>query len=98
MGKYDKATEKIAEEQAFKKAQRELRKKYEIENENVIIKEKSGLIKFLINTGGRIIRIAASIVVYILAALGLLSLIYPAARAVLIQTLQEIYIELITLI
>ena len=98
MGKYDKATEKIIEEQEFKKAQRLLRKKYKIEDDNVIVKEKSGLIKFLITTGGRIIRVAASIVVYILAALGLLSLIYPAARAALIQTLQGIYVELITLI
>ena len=98
MGKYAKATRKIKEEQAFEKEQLALKKKYDMENENVIIKEKSSVLKFLITTGGRIIRIAASIVLYVLAALGLLSLIYPSTRAALTDTLQEIYIELIRLV
>ncbi len=98
MGKYAKATRRIKEEQAFEKEQHELKKKYDMENENVIIKEKSSVLKFLITTGGRIIRIAASIVLYVLAALGLLSLIYPSTRAALFETLKEIYAELVKLI
>lgn len=93
MGKYDKATRRIKEENEFEKQQKELKRKYNIDDENVIIKERSGLIKFIIKTASSILRVTAAIIIYALAAVGLISLIYPNIREELAVTFSEIYKE-----
>lgn len=73
--------------------QDELRKKHGIEDENVRVVEKSSLIKFLIRTLGRIIRVMASIVFVLLVAVGVIALIYPQPRAAVWEVGQEIYLQ-----
>lgn len=73
--------------------QDELRKKHGIEDENVRVVEKSSLIKFLIRTLGRIIRIMASIVFVLLVAVGVIALIYPQPRAAVWEVGQEICLQ-----
>lgn len=61
--------------------QGKLRRKIGMEDENVVIIEKSNMLKFLIRTCGDIVRILAAIVISGLAFVGLTSLIYPGPRA-----------------
>ena len=65
--------------------QAQLREKYDIE-EKVIVKETSNMTKFLIRTCGWVIRTIATILLWCLAAIGIITLIYPENRKILIDT------------
>ena len=86
---YKKKQEIIHEQQE----QERLRKKYDIE-EKVIVKETSNMGKFLIKTCAIAIRVAASIVIAVLAATGLIALAYPEIRTVLIETVTNAFANL----
>lgn len=81
------------ETQAIAKEQEELKEKYNIE-EDVVVVEKSNTIKFLIKYTTAFIHLVFRIILVVLAFIGLCSLIYPAPRQELIkiatQTIQEI--------
>lgn len=97
MSKYDKAKERVKAEQQFEKEQEKLKSKYSITEENIIVKEKSGLTKFIIKSAFSVIRIIANIAIYALAATGLISLIYPNVRAELLSTLSNVYKEILSM-
>lgn len=80
----------IREEEAEKKAQEELRIKHHIDDEKVLIVEKNNVFKFTVKTVAAMIRVAASVIVLILAIIGLLSLLYPSTRAELITVFLQI--------
>lgn len=64
------------EQLAEAEQQRMLHEKHNIEDENVIVVEKSGFYRMLT----ALCRTIAAIIVFILAAVGLLSIIYPEPR------------------
>lgn len=67
----------IKEQQEFEKQQKELKRKHRIDEKNVIVVEKSNMTKFLIRTIGNVVRISATILILILASIGLTTLLYP---------------------
>ncbi|NLF44237.1 MAG: hypothetical protein GX587_16210, partial [Bacteroidales bacterium] len=75
----------------FKKEQKLLRKKHNIEApDNVIVVEKKSLTKFLINLGIHTLKTVITLTVFILASLGLIGLIYPEPREELLIVLFDI--------
>lgn len=75
------------EKTEYEKNQEELKKQYHIEDENVVIVEKDDHIKFFIRLFISFIKTACAICITLLAALGIISLIYPAIREELIVQL-----------
>lgn len=60
--------------------QEKLLKKHNLEKENVVVVEKANVIKFLIKTLINIVKVTGSIILIILATIGLVGLIYPETR------------------
>ncbi len=65
--------------------QKLLHEKHNIEDDNVIVVEKSGIYRFLIS----LCKTIAAIIVFCLAAVGLLSLIYPEPRNEMLDILES---------
>ena len=93
MAKYKESlVKKIRIEQEENQKQKKLQEKYGI-NENVRIVERNNMGKFFVKTIGKCIRIAAVIILFILAAIGLTALIYPEIRQELLQVLGGVLAE-----
>lgn len=93
MAKYKESlVKKIRIEQEENQKQKKLQEKYGI-SENVRIVERNNMGKFLVRTMGRCIRITALIMLFVLAAIGLIALIYPEIRQELIQVLGGVLTE-----
>ncbi len=86
---------RIREENEMQKEQIQLKQKYGVDQEDVVIVEKSNLAKFFVKTLARIIRIAADILIFFLSVVGLAALIYPASRMELFHQACNIYQELV---
>lgn len=71
----------------YEKHQDELKKKHNIEDENIVVVEKDDKVKFFILLLISGIKTASAICITILAAIGIISLIYPAIREELIVQL-----------
>lgn len=87
MKKFLEAYEETARQQ---EQQRRLHTKHNIEDENVVVVEKSNMVKFSIKSMGVVIRTGATMVLLCLAAIGLLCLIYPETR----QPLQAVIVQI----
>ena len=97
--KYEKARGKIDEEQRFQKKQRYLKEKYDLpQTEDVIIKERSNALKFTLRILTGAVKTVAAIVFICLAAIGILTLIYPQIREEFIMVIQAIYSEINSMI
>lgn len=81
----------ILKEKEEQQKQEDLRKKYQVDGKEVVIVEKNNMVKFFLRVLDGIIRIAATIIILLLAAIGLLTLLYPEIRVELLTVLQEIY-------
>ena len=93
MAKYKESlVKKIRIEQEENQKQKKLQEKYGI-SENVRIVERNNMGKFLVRTMGRCIRITTLIMLFVLAAIGLIALIYPEIRQELIQVLVGVLTE-----
>lgn len=91
MGKFKTGFAKEAKETLRQEEeQKHLHEKHGIEDQNTVVIEKSNMTKFLIRCVGKIFRIAAAAMVFILAAIGLLALIYPEIRSEVLQVLQSV--------
>lgn len=91
MGKFRNGfVREVQEEKKREEEQRRLHEIHGIQDENLIVVEKNNMLKFLIRTVGRIIRYVATAVVFVLAAVGLLALIYPEVRGALFLVLSTI--------
>lgn len=86
----------IKEQQEFEKQQNELKRKHRIEEKNVIVVEKSNMTKFLIRTIGNVVRISATILILVLASIGLTTLLYPQIRSELLIILRQIINQLVS--
>lgn len=79
---------KVREERAFQEKQNTLKEKYDIaQDTEVVVVEKSNVLKFLIRTLGAIIRLAAIITLITLAFVGVVALVYPQPRAALFEVM-----------
>lgn len=90
MDKYKNIKNKIEREQKVKEEQRKLHKKYKDIESDVVIKEKGNLIEYILRT-------VANIVLAILAAIGLLAIIYDSPRMELINVIKETINQIITM-
>lgn len=79
------------------KEQKRLHDKHGISDPDTVIVEKTNMAKFLIRCIGRGIRIAATIIVFILAAIGLMTILYPAVRAEFLTVFNEILYQVRTM-
>lgn len=74
--------------------QKRLHAKHDISNPDTVVVEKSNMVKFLIRCAARIIRIAATVTVFVLAAVGLITLLYPDVREEFLFVLAAIMDEI----
>lgn len=82
------------EKMAFEEGQKRIKRKHHIDNENVIVVEKSNTIKFLIKVVSNTVHIMATIILIGLAIVGLAALLYPEPRgelfAIMLETIRQI--------
>lgn len=71
----------------YEQHQEQLKKKHNIEDENIVVVEKDDKVKFFIRLLISFIKTVSAICITILAAIGIISLIYPAIREELIVQL-----------
>lgn len=90
MDKYKNIKNKIEREQKSKEEQRKLHKKYKEVDGDIVIKEKGNLIEYVLRT-------TANIALAILAAIGLLAIIYKEPRMELISVIKETIKQLISM-
>ena len=74
----------------FEKEQEELKQKHNLETDKVVV-EKSNMVKFTVNTVKEIIRTLASILVFILAAIGLVACISRTKTGIIGGMARSIY-------
>lgn len=95
MGKFKNTfVKEIRAEQERQREQERLRSKHHVDEKNILVVEKSNMVKFLIRTTGRIIRILATMTIFVLATIGLLALVYPEVRTELIHILGQIMADI----
>lgn len=70
--------------------QKQLRKQYKIEDENVKVVEKKTTFKFIINLLISFVKLVVTITLLVLATIGLICLIYPNPRNEFLIVLNEI--------
>lgn len=81
-----------AREELEKEAeQKRLHEKHNITDTQTVVVEKDNTFKFAIRMLGRLIRFTATVIMLILATLGIISLLYPEVRVELIRVLMSIY-------
>lgn len=71
---------KVKEDQTYREEQEALKKKHHITNKNVVVVEKSNMVKFFVKTIRGLIRTGALLAVTILAFTGMIALVYPEPR------------------
>lgn len=96
--KQKKLVAEIKEEIQFKENQKNLKEKHHIEDPNVVVIEKNNFIKFFIQTGARILRMTATIVLLFLSVIGLVTLVYPSLRSDLLLIVKDVQKQLIYLL
>jgi len=85
-----KATEIKKEEER----QTALKKKHKIRDPNVQVVETNVFLRKLADLAGRLLRIFSTILIFVLAAIGLLCIIYPSTREVFLIICQEMLQQL----
>lgn len=88
----------IKEEIQFEESQKNLKEKHHIEDPNVVVIERNNFIKFFIQTGARILRMIATIMLLFLAVIGLITFIYPSLRSDLFLIIKDVQKQLIYLL
>lgn len=84
----------IKREQEDAEEQKQLKEKYDIRNPDVVVVEKSNMVKFTVRTFSAVLRTASTIILLVLAAVGLFTLIYPDIRAAFLNEIGNIYGQL----
>ena len=64
--------------------QEKLREKHNIEDENMVVVEKSNMAKFSVNTFIRLVKFFAAVIIVCLAVIGLTVLVFPETREALL--------------
>lgn len=86
-----KLVQDIRNEQETAIKQESLRKQHGIQDDHVIVVEKNNMVKFTVRQITAIIKFCATAILLSLAAIGLLSLIYPNIRNELFIVLTQYY-------
>lgn len=84
----------IEEKKKDEEEQKELHEKYKEPDENVRIIEKSNAGKFAVRVMARVIQVTATILILILAAIGLTALIVPDTREALMVVKDQLVMQL----
>ncbi len=82
--------EALEEEEERKKEQERLHAKHKITDENVVVVEKNNVITFSIKSIGAVMRIGSTLILLVLAATGLLCIIYPETRQALLRVMEQL--------
>lgn len=99
MSKFKNGFAKEAKEVLKQEAeQKQLREKHGIQDSNTLIVEKNNLFKFCIRCFIKIVKIFVTAGIFLLASVGLMSLIYPDVREELMKVLFAIQKEITTMI
>lgn len=99
MSKFKNGFAKEAKEALKQEAeQKQLREKHGIQDNNTLIVEKNNLLKFCIRCFTKIVKIFVTAGIFLLASVGLMSLIYPDVREELMKVLIAIQKEITTMI
>lgn len=99
MSKFKNGFAKEAKEVLKQEAeQKQLREKHGIQDNNTLIVEKNNLFKFCIRCFIKIVKIFVTAGIFLLASVGLMSLIYPDVREELMKVLFAIQKEITTMI
>ena len=98
MQKYEKYRRIMAEERDFQKDQEKLHKKHEEIREDQVIVEKANTVKFLLSFLRGLLKTLFSAAFILLAAAGILALVYPQPRQELLLVIQNIASEIRTLV
>lgn len=86
---------KLREETEFKQAQEDIKRRHHIEAEDIVVVEKSNTFKFTVKLFIQLVRLCATASILVLAAIGLISTIYPQIRNELIDVLSGILYQVI---
>lgn len=70
----------VREEKKKQQEQEALHKKHKIQDDGIVVVEKSNMVKFTVRTMTRLVRLAAVILLFALATVGLFALVYPDIR------------------
>lgn len=98
MGKFNKQlVTEIKREKDQENKQKKLHEKYNVQ-EDIMIIEKNNMMKFIVHTIGRVIKVITEIVIFILAVVGLAALIFPETRQELLKQTIMMWEELRRLI
>lgn len=89
---------KVKNNLAYQEEQRRIKSKYNITDENIKVIEKSNTIKFLLKHLIRFIKTMLTVIIIILAACGLIALLYPGPHKELMIIFKEAYDTIITYI
>ena len=89
-----KFMEAIEEQQEQERIQQRLHEKHDVLDENVIIVEKSNMLKFSVKSIAAILRLVATCIILFLATVGLLCIIYPETRQPLIKICEQLLEQL----
>lgn len=81
------------DQQEKEKEQQKLHIKHKIEDKNVVIVEKNNLISFSVKSIAAFVHMAAGITILILAAIGLLCLVYPDTRKEFIEIMNQVEVQ-----
>lgn len=84
----------IEEKKKDEKEQKELHEKYKEADENIRIIEKNGAGRLAVQVIGRVIQVTATIIILILAAIGLTALIVPETRDGLMTVKDQLVMQL----
>lgn len=80
----------IRKEKEFEQEQERLKDKYQIEKPEVVVVETSNMYKFTVNAVSSLVRLIATIILLILAAIGLMTLLYPGIRAEFLMVINDL--------
>ena len=94
MSRYDKLNKMLKAEREFKENQQRLHDKHTSVPDNAVIVEKSTAVRATLGFIKGIGKTIAGVIFIILAAIGILTLVYPNCRTELLTVLQEIFMEI----
>ena len=94
MGRYQKYREAVGREREFREEQRKLHRKHKEVDQDTVIVEKTNMLKFLLAYFRGIVKALTGILLILLAAIGILAMLYPGPRNEVIKVLYEIAAEI----
>lgn len=97
MGKFTKMGNLYAEEKAFEKEQEKLHNKHESIGKEKVIVEKSGVPKAAASLLKSVGKAVFGVILILLAAIGIITLIYPQLRLPFIEVLNHTFTEIISM-